>query len=1206
MRRLTLLFVAVVTAASGLSLVPATPAAAAGAISTAHDKIVSADPVDWTPNIQDGQVNAIVQVGNEIIVGGQFLQAKNIGGNLLDVSNILAFDATTGTINTGFMPTFDGEILTLGTDGSSVYVGGAFTTVNGQTGFKRLVKLNPGNGQIVTTFKAKIGSGAAVHDMSFANGKLYIGGAFSAIQGQTREKLAALDPVDGNLDPSLAVAFTGRHNGGTGRIRKFDITPDGTKLIAVGNFTLVDGQDRDQAAMVNLSTNTLANWETNRFKSACSSFFDTYTNDVDFSPDGSYFVIGTTGAFFGGVNAGVLCDTASRWETGATGTGLQPTWVDYTGGDTTFSVTTTGTAVYVGGHQRWWNNPYSPGGDQAGPGSVDRMGIAALDPVNGLPLSWNPVRDPRGLGVQMMLATPAGLWVGSDTSGIGGEYHGKIAFMPLAGGKAVPAPYVASLPNDLWTVPNGCLSQDNSVLYRVNAGGALVPSGNCQIDWAVDTTASPSPLHNTGSNAIAGGSVTYDPSVPVGTPSGIFSAAREDPSGGNEMQWNFPVTAGKQVKVRLYFANQSGSTKQPGKRVFNVSIDGTTVLPNFDIITAFGHQIGGMKEFTITSDGQVNVLFSHVVNNPLVNAIEIVDPSVPPGGGGGGPEYLARRSFDGAATEAATQLSTPGTDWSHARGAFVTGGKLYTGWDNGTFTSRSFDGASLGPATTIDLHGLTTSYWPVANVTGMFFTNGRIYYTVSGDTRLFYRYFTPESDVVGTQTFVASGSGDGLNWSAISGMTLAQNGIYFGRTNGNLYRMSFANGVPTPGTETLLSGPATGDGKDWKSRGMFIFGQTSDTFAPTKPGKPSGTSNDTSSIDLTWAASSDNVSSSLTYRVYRDGAQVGQVTSSSTNTVSYTDTPLGAGSVHTYTVDAVDISNNASAQSNASDPITVQTPDTTPPTVPGAPTATAGGKTRVDLIWPASTDDRGGQITYGVYRDGVSVGQVTSGSNTTVGFTDTGLSPATTYTYTVDATDVSNNTSVQTPPSNPVTTAGVIFSDGFDSGDFSAWTSSTRFTIDATTGGAAPPSALASPTAQSAVLTKDLGADYGSICVSESVKLTTQNGAALDLFRLRTAANGGIAKVFLSAAGNLQVKSDFSGTTKGSGVALPSGWNNVELCGTVGTTSVWDLYLNDVKIVNAWVADTGTTGVERVTVGDNTGKTFTINVDDVIVDAFPG
>ena len=63
MRRTTTLVIALSMAVSGLSLLPAAPAVAAGAISTAQPTLVSADPADWTPNIQDGQVNAIVQVG---------------------------------------------------------------------------------------------------------------------------------------------------------------------------------------------------------------------------------------------------------------------------------------------------------------------------------------------------------------------------------------------------------------------------------------------------------------------------------------------------------------------------------------------------------------------------------------------------------------------------------------------------------------------------------------------------------------------------------------------------------------------------------------------------------------------------------------------------------------------------------------------------------------------------------------------------------------------------------------------------------------------------------------------------------------------------------------------------------------------------------------------------------------------------------------
>jgi hypothetical protein len=81
----------------------------------------------------------------------------------------------------------------------------------------------------------------------------------------------------------------------------------------------VAGLQRDQIVILNLTTSpvSVTDWATTRYQQQCAKVFDTYMRDVDISPDGSYFVVGTTGAY----RAGSLCDAAARWELGAGGSG---------------------------------------------------------------------------------------------------------------------------------------------------------------------------------------------------------------------------------------------------------------------------------------------------------------------------------------------------------------------------------------------------------------------------------------------------------------------------------------------------------------------------------------------------------------------------------------------------------------------------------------------------------------------------------------------------------------------------------------------------------------------------------------------------------------------------------------------------------------------------------------------------------------------
>jgi PKD repeat protein len=179
-----------------------------------------------------------------------------------------------------------------------------------------------------------------------------------------------------------------------------------------------------------------------------------------------------------------------------------------------------------------------------------------------------------------------------------------------------------------------------------------------------------------------------------------------------------------------------------------------------------------------------------------------------------------------------------------------------------------------------------------------------------------------------------------------------------------------------------------------------------------------------------------------------------------------------------------------------------------------------------------------------------------------------------------------------------------IFSDDFSSANFSNWTSVTRLTIDNGGGSPASPSARAEVTAQSAFAYRQLGSTFSQLCMSENVNVAS--GSNIVLLRLRTAADGAILRVFVTSAGALAMRSDVAGTQRVSGVALGSGWHNVEICGSIGTSSTWDLYRDGVRIVNAWQVSTGTTPVGRIMIGDNAAKTFTANFDHVVLDQAVG
>ncbi|AXO38452.1 malectin domain-containing carbohydrate-binding protein [Micromonospora sp. B006] len=617
------------------------PALAAPATAPApdHSTMVGEVPSDKTPNINDGNVVAIHDAGSKVIVGGSFTNAQNRGSSPtpVDRRGLLAFDKATGKIDNAFAPVLDNDVTAIiaGPTPGTVYVAGKFNKV-GDKNFRKLALLNVADGTPVEGFKGPAFNGT-VNDIALVDGHLLVGGIFTTVTATTnRNGLASLNPTTGAVDDYLTVALTENHNwtptnngasAGVG-VEKFTVSPDGKHLVVIGNFKKADGVVHDQIVRMNLGANsaTVADWNTDSYAAACKyTAFDSWVRDVQFSPDSKYFVVVTTGASY----PGTLCDSAARWETDATGAGQKPTWTNFSGGDTFLSVGISEKAIYVGGHFRWSNNPLAR--DKAGPGAVPRASIAALDPVSGLPLSWNPGRHPRGYGVTEMLVTPEGLWLGSDQEYIGDfDYQRKrLAFFPLAGGNAPHSTSTKGLPGNVYQAGRAAQTE---VLYRVNAGGPAIPATDGGPDWAADSEASPSPYHNTGNSVTTyTTNAAFDATVPASTPATLFNSERWDEATAPDMQWDIPVAAGTRIDVRIYMANRWSGTSKPGNRKFDVSVDGVLKLNDFDpVVAAGGTDRGTMQSISLVSDGVVDIDFARVVQNPLVHGIEIVKTAPTP------------------------------------------------------------------------------------------------------------------------------------------------------------------------------------------------------------------------------------------------------------------------------------------------------------------------------------------------------------------------------------------------------------------------------------------------------------------------------------------------------------------------------------------------------------------------------------------------
>jgi hypothetical protein len=203
------------------------------------------------------------------------------------------------------------------------------------------------------------------------------------------------------------------------------------------------------------------------------------------------------------------------------------------------------------------------------------------------------------------------------------------------------------------------------------------------------------------------------------------------------------------------------------------------------------------------------------------------------------------------------------------------------------------------------------------------------------------------------------------------------------------------------------------------------------TAVPSVPGTPSATAVSSSTIDLTWGASTAGSACTVSYSVFRSTTSgftpsSSNMIASSLSAASYADTGLSGTTTYYYIVEASDGDGTAAASGQAS--ATTETGGGSCTTVPSAPTgltATASSSSVIGLSWTAVTPPANCTISsYSVYG-GTTANPTTliAGGLTGTTYSNTGLAASTTYYYVVKALDA-DGTSAASAQASATTLTG--------------------------------------------------------------------------------------------------------------------------------------------------------------------------------------
>ncbi len=371
-------------------------------------------------------------------------------------------------------------------------------------------------------------------------------------------------------------------------------------------------------------------------------------------------------------------------------------------------------------------------------------------------------------------------------------------------------------------------------------------------------------------------------------PAAVYQSARvatTTTNGVTSFTYTIPgLTPGTNYLVRLHFCETFFTTT--GSRVFNVSINGTQVLTNFDIVAVSGGQnIANVQQFTeaANASGQFVITFTSVTNNALISGIEIDQIAtsnscqgtcIDSGSSTAVSPFVADMDFNGGATINHANTINTSKVTNPAPAAVYQTARVATTTTNGapSFT-YTVPGFTPGTNSLVRLHFAET------------------FFTTAG-SRVFNVSINGTQVLTNFDILAASG---GQNIANIQQFTEPAN-------SSGQFVITFTSVT----NNALISGIEIDPGT------------TGTCSMPTAPSGLSATAVSASQINLSWTASSS--SCAVTYNVFRSTTSgftpsSGNQIASGVSSTSFSDTGLAASTTYFYVVKGTN-SGGTSASSN--------------------------------------------------------------------------------------------------------------------------------------------------------------------------------------------------------------------------------------------------------------------------------------------------